>query len=233
MLSIPGPALWFSGLLGRPGWAHPLMAIHSLGLRTGLPPCGKGEFLHNCPGIGNRRWILYRKNKLSFSCSLLSQPEQGTSGIPKGVGTVALQKAAPSFPLSSGLRLCVWSLRSQNCGEGERVSKMSPLWCWSRPQGVLSLLLLTSINVGFWQAVVVHTFNPSTQEAEAGRSLSWRPAWFTEWVLGRLHRRTLSWKQTNKQNQSNKHTNKQTNKQEFLDTSLGCTHLLAELVLTG
>jgi hypothetical protein len=29
-------------------------------------------------------------------------------------------------------------------------------------------------------AVVAHTFNPSTWEAEAGRSLSSRPAWSTE-----------------------------------------------------
>jgi hypothetical protein len=30
------------------------------------------------------------------------------------------------------------------------------------------------------QAVVAHTFNPSTWEAEAGRFLSSRPAWSTE-----------------------------------------------------
>jgi hypothetical protein len=42
--------------------------------------------------------------------------------------------------------------------------------------------------------VVVHAFNPSTWEAEAGRSLSSRPAWSTEWVPGQpgLHRETLS-----------------------------------------
>ena len=30
--------------------------------------------------------------------------------------------------------------------------------------------------------VVVHPFNPSTWEAEAGNSLSSRPAWSTEWI---------------------------------------------------
>jgi hypothetical protein len=30
------------------------------------------------------------------------------------------------------------------------------------------------------QAVVAHAFNPSTQEAEAGGFLSWRPAWSTK-----------------------------------------------------
>jgi hypothetical protein len=30
------------------------------------------------------------------------------------------------------------------------------------------------------EVVVVHTFNPSTWEAEAGRFLSWRPAWSTK-----------------------------------------------------
>jgi hypothetical protein len=32
------------------------------------------------------------------------------------------------------------------------------------------------------QALVVHTFNPSTREAETGGFLSSRPAWSTEWV---------------------------------------------------
>jgi hypothetical protein len=32
--------------------------------------------------------------------------------------------------------------------------------------------------------VVAHTFSPSTQEAEAGGSLSLRPAWSTDQVLG-------------------------------------------------
>jgi hypothetical protein len=43
-------------------------------------------------------------------------------------------------------------------------------------------------------AVVVHAFNPSTREAEAGGFLSSRPAWSTEWVPGQpgLYRETLS-----------------------------------------
>jgi len=55
--------------------------------------------------------------------------------------------------------------------------------------------------------VVAHSFNPSTQEAEAGRFLSSRPAWSTKWVPGQpgLHRETLSGK--NKPNQPNKQTN--------------------------
>ena len=42
--------------------------------------------------------------------------------------------------------------------------------------------------------VVTHSFNPNTQEAEAGGSLSWRPAWSTEQVQGQpgLHREPLS-----------------------------------------
>jgi hypothetical protein len=48
------------------------------------------------------------------------------------------------------------------------------------------------------QAVVAHTFNPSTREAEAGGSLSLRSAWSLELVPGlpRLHRETLSQKTT-------------------------------------
>ena len=42
--------------------------------------------------------------------------------------------------------------------------------------------------------VVVHAFNPSTWETEAGRFMSLRPAWPTKWVPGQpgLPRETLS-----------------------------------------
>jgi hypothetical protein len=48
-------------------------------------------------------------------------------------------------------------------------------------------------NIKYGQVVVVHTFNPSTQEAEA---VSLRPAWSTEQVPEQpeLHRETFSWK---------------------------------------
>jgi hypothetical protein len=46
--------------------------------------------------------------------------------------------------------------------------------------------------------MVVHAFNPSTQEAEAeaGEFLSSRPAWSTKWIPGQpgLYRENLSWK---------------------------------------
>ena len=44
------------------------------------------------------------------------------------------------------------------------------------------------------RAMVAHSFNPSTWEAEAGRFLSSRPAWSTKWVPGQpgLYRETLS-----------------------------------------
>ena len=43
--------------------------------------------------------------------------------------------------------------------------------------------------------MVVHTFNPSACEAEAGRSLGSGPAWSTEQVPGHpeLHRKILFW----------------------------------------
>jgi hypothetical protein len=49
--------------------------------------------------------------------------------------------------------------------------------------------------------MVAHAFNPSTQKAEAGRFLSLRPAWSTEWVPGQpgLHKETLSQKNKTKQ----------------------------------
>jgi hypothetical protein len=56
------------------------------------------------------------------------------------------------------------------------------------------------------RAVVAYAFNPSTQEAEAGRFLSSRPAWSTK-VSSRTARAT----QRNAVSK-NKQTNKQTNK---------------------
>jgi hypothetical protein len=48
--------------------------------------------------------------------------------------------------------------------------------------------------------VVEHTFVTSTQEAEAGGFLSWRPAWSTELVPVQpgIHRKTLSQKRKKK-----------------------------------
>ena len=62
--------------------------------------------------------------------------------------------------------------------------------------------------------VVVHTFNPSTQETEAGGSLSLSPPWPTEQVSGQpgLHSETLSQKQNKKPtNQTTKQTAKVVN----------------------
>jgi hypothetical protein len=44
--------------------------------------------------------------------------------------------------------------------------------------------------------VVVHAFNPSTWQAEAGGFLNSRPAWSTKLVPGEqeIYRETLSWK---------------------------------------
>jgi hypothetical protein len=55
------------------------------------------------------------------------------------------------------------------------------------------------------QAVVAHTFNLSTWEAEAVGFLSSRPAWSTERVSGqpRLYRDTLSQKTKKKQTKQN------------------------------
>ena len=56
------------------------------------------------------------------------------------------------------------------------------------------------------QVVVVHAFNPSTREAEAGGFPSSRPAWSTKWVPGQpgLYRETLSWKTKQKTNKQTK-----------------------------
>jgi hypothetical protein len=66
------------------------------------------------------------------------------------------------------------------------------------------------IKIGFSsQAVVVHAFNPSTWEAEAGGFLSSRPAWFrVSSRTARAIQRNLSQKQTNTTNKQKQQTNK-------------------------
>jgi hypothetical protein len=69
------------------------------------------------------------------------------------------------------------------------------------------------------RAMVAHAFNPSTWEAEAGRFLSSRPAWSTEWVPRQpgLHRETLSHKNKIKNNNNNKE-----NKESLWNFDVGC-----------
>ena len=59
--------------------------------------------------------------------------------------------------------------------------------------------------------MVVHAFNPSTWEVEAGGFLSSKPAWSTELVPGQpgLYRETLSRKTKNNNNKKTKKTKKQ------------------------
>jgi hypothetical protein len=67
--------------------------------------------------------------------------------------------------------------------------------------------------------VVVHAFNPSTWEGEAGGFLISRPAWSTEYVPGQpgLYRETLPQKRKkqNKTKQTNKQTKQKRKKKKF------------------
>jgi hypothetical protein len=80
----------------------------------------------------------------------------------------------------------------QSAGRGKRATANGRL------QGRVEVMCLrgrtaTLAKKPFTAGRVVYAFNPSTQEAEAGRFLSSRPAWSTEWVPG-LYRETLSQK---------------------------------------
>ena len=80
-----------------------------------------------------------------------------------------------------------------------RCTSSACVWPWVSPKP------LKDFNES--QAVVAHACNPSTWEAEAGRFLSWRPAWSTEWVPGHpgLYRETLS-RKTKKKKEKKKKT---------------------------
>jgi hypothetical protein len=78
---------------------------------------------------------------------------------------------------------------------------------WSEPFQLKYAFNSSYIKKILSRAVVMHAFNPSTWEAEAGGFLSSRPAWSTKWVPGQLelHRETLSWKKNKtKQNKTKK-----------------------------
>jgi hypothetical protein len=70
--------------------------------------------------------------------------------------------------------LCVGALRGQKRAP-ESVAPQATL-TWVLETQIWSSARMTSTS---W-AVVAHAFNPRTWEAEAGRFLSSRPAWFTE-----------------------------------------------------
>jgi hypothetical protein len=66
---------------------------------------------------------------------------------------------------------------------------------WMNSDSLFKMLVRHPMQKVVWsQALVVHTLNPSTWEAEASRFLSLRPAWSTEWVPGQpgLYRETLT-----------------------------------------
>jgi hypothetical protein len=82
----------------------------------------------------------------------------------------------------------------------------------------------------YGRAVVVHAFNPNSQEADAGGSLSLRPAW------SRVSSRTVRATQRNPVSKNQKpksETNKQTNKKkkEPCDQSAGFFNVVCMLEL--
>jgi hypothetical protein len=78
-------------------------------------------------------------------------------------------------------------------GEGRERECLCVLWCMS-------------VRATLRPGVLMHAFNPSTWEAEAGGFLSSGPAWSTEWVPGQpgLHRETLSREKKKKKKKKNK-----------------------------
>jgi hypothetical protein len=79
-----------------------------------------------------------------------------------------------------------------------------------------------------WAGHGGHTFNPSTQEAEAGRSLSSRPAWSTKWVPEQpgLYRETMSRKNKTRKEKENWKLNNKYSEFEVL-------HILVLILVTN
>ena len=106
-------------------------------------------------------------------------------------------KPSQRFLKSSCLVLHMASLESK---KSRTFAKSYSVWffIFLYVNRIFCLLFSWKIKKKIGWAMVVHTFNPSTLEAEAGRFLSYRPAWSTEWFPGQqgLHRETISWNKT-------------------------------------
>jgi hypothetical protein len=102
-----------------------------------------------------------------------------------------------------GYILCPFKLLSFT--QNNAFSIIQVVTCFNGP--LLSGLFRHSFQLKHKPGVVAHTFNPSTWEAEAGRFLSSRPTWSTNWVPGQpgLQRNPVSEK---KQKTENKKQNK-------------------------
>jgi hypothetical protein len=70
------------------------------------------------------------------------------------------------------------------------------------------------LHIEFDRAVVVHTFNLSTQEAEAGQSLNSSPAWSTDQVPGWPERKARYNPVSKQHHQTKQNNTKQKRKKE-------------------
>ena len=82
-------------------------------------------------------------------------------------------------------KLQLWSSNKSNFMSGGGVGGTKAWGTVSKDRIVaLGSVGITALKSAESWALVAHTFNPSTREAEAGRFLRLRPAWSTEWVPG-------------------------------------------------
>jgi len=78
----------------------------------------------------------------------------------------------------------LWSSLGRPLQEEKKQALVSQT-TWTTLINILPISSVTLKPLRSWE-VVMHTFNPSSQEAETSRSLSSRPAWSTEWVQNKV-----------------------------------------------
>ena len=146
---------------------------------------------------------IYGSPQFSFQAWL--QMKSGCLSLPAPEGHCPREPPAQRLWMSSCLSLGFYC-----CDEPpRRKAKLEGKVCLAYISKCCSSSEEVEIRIQTGPSMVVHAFNPCTWEAEAGGFLSWRPAWFTEWVPGQpgLHGETLSRKTKNKQtNKQNKIT---------------------------
>jgi hypothetical protein len=93
---------------------------------------------------------------------------------------VLTQLAAPGEAIVSVPHTCVGKVSKTSAPKGSQAPDLLGYLCSSAGTHAHRYAQTHARVCAHSQAVVVHTFNPSAWEAEAGRFLSLRPAWSTE-----------------------------------------------------
>ena len=140
-----------------------------------------------------------------------------SSALPKfrvifSLSCLILSQAHPGFPSLSAARASL----TEHRGICYIFPNNAQWYC----SGFWSVAVIKHCTKPNWEpGMVAHAFNPSTWEAKAGKFLSSRPAWSTEWVPGHpgLHTQRNPVSKNNNKNKKQKQNKTKQNKKSVFE----------------